>query len=51
MSATPQRVAVFDMAALDTFELLAVKAAGVPDRDYLPELKHARSRVLSQLPF
>jgi iron complex transport system substrate-binding protein len=39
--AKPQRVAVFDMAALDTLDLLGVKAAGVPDRVYLPELKQA----------
>ncbi|MGP9810240.1 siderophore ABC transporter substrate-binding protein [Rhodopseudomonas sp. NSM] len=41
LQAKPQRVAVFDMAALDTLDLLGVKAAGVPDRVYLPELKKA----------
>ncbi|PZA11786.1 iron ABC transporter substrate-binding protein [Rhodopseudomonas palustris] len=39
--AKPSRVAVFDMAALDTLDLLGVKAAGVPDRVFLPELKSA----------
>lgn len=39
--ANPSRVAVFDMAALDTLDLLGVKAAGVPDRVFLPELKAA----------
>jgi iron complex transport system substrate-binding protein len=39
--AKPSRVAVFDMAALDTLNLLGVKAAGVPDRVFLPELKSA----------
>ncbi|NJO54021.1 MAG: siderophore ABC transporter substrate-binding protein [Bacteroidales bacterium] len=39
--ARPERVAVFDMAALDTLDLLGVKAAGVPDRVYLAELKQA----------
>ncbi|MCG6203407.1 siderophore ABC transporter substrate-binding protein [Rhodopseudomonas sp. HC1] len=37
----PERVAVFDMAALDTLDLLGVRPAGVPDRVYLPELKKA----------
>ncbi|PYF05559.1 iron complex transport system substrate-binding protein [Rhodopseudomonas faecalis] len=39
--ARPSRVAVFDMAALDTLNLLGVKVAGVPDRVFLPELKSA----------
>uniref|UniRef100_E6VNN7 Periplasmic binding protein n=1 Tax=Rhodopseudomonas palustris (strain DX-1) TaxID=652103 RepID=E6VNN7_RHOPX len=39
--ARPHRVAVFDMAALDTLHLLGVKPAGVPDRVFLPELKPA----------
>lgn len=39
--ANPSRVAVFDMAALDTLDLLGVKADGVPDRVFLPELKAA----------
>lgn len=41
VQAKPSRVAVFDMAALDTLYLLGVKAAGVPDRVFLPELKSA----------
>jgi iron complex transport system substrate-binding protein len=41
VQAKPSRVAVFDMAALDTLDLLGVKAAGVPDRVFLPELKSA----------
>ncbi|OPF90356.1 Petrobactin-binding protein YclQ [Rhodopseudomonas palustris] len=39
--ANPSRVAVFDMAALDTLDLLGVKADGIPDRVFLPELKAA----------
>lgn len=39
--ARPARIAVFDMAALDTLDLLGVKPAGVPDRVFLPELKAA----------
>lgn len=41
VQAKPSRVAVFDMAALDTLDLLGVKAAGIPDRVFLPELKSA----------
>jgi iron complex transport system substrate-binding protein len=41
VQAKPSRVAVFDMAALDTLDLLGVRAAGVPDRVFLPELKSA----------
>lgn len=41
LPAKPERVAVFDMAALDTLDLLGVRPAGVPDRVYLPELKKA----------
>jgi len=41
VQAKPSRVAVFDMAALDTLDLLGVKASGVPDRVFLPELKSA----------
>ncbi|AVT81281.1 siderophore ABC transporter substrate-binding protein [Rhodopseudomonas palustris] len=41
VQAKPSRVAVFDIAALDTLDLLGVKAAGVPDRVFLPELKSA----------
>lgn len=41
VQAKPSRVAVFDMAALDTLNLLGVRAAGIPDRVFLPELKSA----------
>ena len=36
---TPQRVAVFDMAALDTLASIGVKPAGVPEKLYLDELE------------
>lgn len=36
---TPARIAVFDIAALDTLDALGVKAAGVPDKLYVPELQ------------
>jgi iron complex transport system substrate-binding protein len=39
--AMPSRVAVFDIAALDTLIRLGVRPAGVPDRVYLPQLQEA----------
>lgn len=36
----PERIAVFDIAAIDTLDRLGVKIAGIPDNLYLPELKH-----------
>ncbi|TIP78942.1 MAG: iron ABC transporter substrate-binding protein, partial [Mesorhizobium sp.] len=35
---TPQTLAVFDIAAVDTLNSLGVKIAGLPDRLYVPEL-------------
>lgn len=40
IAATPERIAVFDIAAIDTLDRLGVKISGVPDNLYLPELKH-----------
>ncbi|MDP9836549.1 iron complex transport system substrate-binding protein [Neorhizobium huautlense] len=39
----PQRVAVFDLAALDTLDALGIKPAGVPEKLYLPQLDHLKS--------
>lgn len=36
----PERVAVFDIAAVDTLNTIGVRIDGVPDNLYLPELKH-----------
>jgi len=36
---TPKRVAVFDMAALDTLSSIGVKPVGVPEKLYLQELE------------
>lgn len=38
----PQRVAVFDIAAVDTLDGLGVKIAGLPDNLYVPELARLR---------
>lgn len=35
---TPQTLAVFDIAAVDTLNSLGVKIAGLPDKLYVPEL-------------
>lgn len=40
IATTPERIAVFDIAAIDTLDRLGVKISGVPDNLYLPELKH-----------
>jgi iron complex transport system substrate-binding protein len=40
VAAKPERIAVFDIAAIDTLDRLGVAIAGVPDNLYLPELKH-----------
>ena len=39
----PERVAVFDLAALDTLDRLGIKPAGVPQKLYLPQLEHLKS--------
>lgn len=41
VEARPERVVVFDMAALDTIEALGVKPAGVPAKLYVPYLDGA----------
>lgn len=43
--ARPDKVAVFDIAAIDTLEHLGVMPAGVPDRLYLPELADLASEA------
>lgn len=45
LPATPERVAVLDIAALDTLEALGVPIAGVPDRLYLDHLSHLRDKA------
>jgi iron complex transport system substrate-binding protein len=42
VEATPGRVAVFDIAALDTIDRLGIRPAGVPENLYLPELAHLK---------
>ncbi len=39
----PERIAVFDLAALDTLDRLGIKPAGVPQKLYLPQLEHLKS--------
>ncbi len=36
---TPQTIAVFDVAAIDTLDRLGIRPAGVPDKLYVPELE------------
>jgi len=43
--ATPGKVAVFDIPAIDTLDRLGVEIAGVPDNLYLPELKHVADKA------
>lgn len=37
--ATPQRIAVYDVAAIDTLERLGIHPAGIPDKLYVPEME------------
>jgi iron complex transport system substrate-binding protein len=39
---TPQTIAVYDVAAIDTLERLGVRPAGVPENLYVPELEGAK---------
>ncbi|OBZ95050.1 iron ABC transporter substrate-binding protein [Pararhizobium polonicum] len=39
---TPAKIAVFDIAAIDTLDSLGVKIAGLPSNLYLPELAHLK---------
>ncbi|MET0171555.1 MAG: siderophore ABC transporter substrate-binding protein [Agrobacterium vaccinii] len=41
----PKRVAVFDLAALDTLDRLGIKPTGVPKTLYLPQLEHLKSEA------
>lgn len=40
--AAPQRVAVFDLAALDTLDALGIKSAGIPQKLYVPQFDHLK---------
>lgn len=42
---TPHRVAVFDLAALDTLDRLGIAPAGLPQKLYLPQLEHLKSEA------
>ncbi|WP_426128726.1 siderophore ABC transporter substrate-binding protein [Pararhizobium sp. PWRC1-1] len=42
IEATPAKIAVFDIAAIDTLDSLGVKIAGLPSNLYLPELAHLK---------
>lgn len=39
---TPEKIAVFDIAAIDTLDALGVKPDGIPSNLYLPELEHLK---------
>lgn len=43
VAASPEKVAVFDIAALDTLDRLGVKPAGLPEKLYLQQLEHLKS--------
>ena len=43
IAATPTKVAVFDIAAIDTLDRLGVKPAGIPKKLYLEQLAHIQS--------
>lgn len=45
LPAVPERVIVFDMAALDTLDALGVVPVGVTDNTYLPALAHVREHA------
>lgn len=45
VATVPERVAVYDIGALDTLDALCVPVAGVPERVYLPELRHLEERA------
>lgn len=42
IEAAPAKIAVFDIAAIDTLDSLGVKIAGLPSNLYLPELEHLK---------
>lgn len=45
LAETPERVVVFDMAALDTIDALGVVPVGVTDNTYLPYLTHLKGQA------
>lgn len=45
LAETPDRVVVFDMAALDTIDALGVVPVGVTDNTYLPYLAHLKGQA------
>lgn len=42
IKANPAKIAVFDIAAIDTLDSLGIKIAGLPSNLYLPELAHLK---------
>lgn len=42
IEAMPAKIAVFDIAAIDTLDSLGIKIAGLPSNLYLPELAHLK---------
>jgi iron complex transport system substrate-binding protein len=42
IAVTPAKIAVFDIAAIDTLDSLGVEIAGLPSNLYLPELAHLK---------
>lgn len=42
IAATPAKIAVFDIAAIDTLDRLGVRMDGLPSNLYLPELAHLK---------
>jgi iron complex transport system substrate-binding protein len=43
--ASPARIAVFDIAALDTLDSLGIQPAGIPEKLYLEQLEHLKSEA------
>jgi iron complex transport system substrate-binding protein len=43
IAAPPEKIAVFDIAALDTLDRLGIKPAGLPEKLYLQQLEHLKS--------
>jgi iron complex transport system substrate-binding protein len=42
LDAAPAKIAVYDIAAIDTLDSLGVKIAGLPSNLYLPQLEHLK---------
>lgn len=42
IAVTPAKIAVFDIAAIDTLDSLGIEIAGLPSNLYLPELAHLK---------